>query len=112
MEAMTCYCSKDLCNNKNFHKKEFLKWRKVAKKQLNSKVTSFWLTLLDASLNGFTGFVVLIFGILAVRAILSLRRKRRLEIVDDEVDPEMESREVEEDPVEEDSSNEADKKDL
>ena len=105
---MTCYCSKDLCNNKNFHKKEFLKWRKVAKKQLNSKVTSFWLTLLDASLNGFTGFVVLIFGILAVRAILSLRRKRRL----DGVYPEMESQEIEEDPVEEDSSNEDDKKEL
>ena len=111
MEAMTCYCSKDLCNNKNFKKKEFQKWRKVAKKQLDSKVTSLWLALLDASLNGFTGFVVLIFGILIVKAILSWRRKRRLEMIE-EVDPEMESQEAEKDSVEEESLNEMDKKEL
>ncbi len=110
---MTCYCSKDLCNNKNFRKKEFQKWRKVAKKQLDSKVTSFWLTLLDVSLNGFAGFVVIVFGIIIVRAVLSLKRNRRSEF--EVVDPGMESQEVEEEEEEEDpleENNDDDKKEL
>jgi hypothetical protein len=108
MEALTCYCSKDLCNNKNFKKKEFQKFRKVAKKELNTKVTSFWLKLLDASLNGFTGFVYVIFGIIIVNAILSWRRKRRLEM--EVVDPEMEFEEIEENPVEEEILNDEEEK--
>ncbi len=75
METMSCYCSQDLCNNRHFRKDEFINWRLEAEQELLAKISSISMTLLNASLNGFTCVVVMLFAAICVNAVMSWKRK-------------------------------------
>ncbi len=97
METMSCYCSQDLCNNRNFRKDEFKNWRLEAEQELLAKISSIWMTLLNASLNGFTCVVVMLFAAICVNAVLSWKRKGNKEDEKTETQTEIESTESDKD---------------
>ena len=76
---MSCYCSKDLCNNQNFNNKKFHRWSKEAKKNLESKLTSYNLTLLEVVLNAFPCIVVLLFVTILLNSCWNWRRNINIE---------------------------------
>ena len=76
---MSCYCSKDLCNNQNFNNKKFQRWSKEAKKILKSKLTSFNLTLFEVVINAFPCIVVLLFVSILLNFCWNRRRNINIE---------------------------------
>ena len=79
IETMSCYCSKDLCNNQNFNNKKFQRWSKEAKKILKSKLTSFNLTIFEVVLNAFPCIVVLLFVSIMLNFCWNRRRNINIE---------------------------------
>ena len=110
METMSCYCSQDLCNNRSFRKDEFKNWRLEAEQELLAKISSISMTLLNASLNGFTCVVVMLFAAICVNAVLSWTRKgnKENEKTDTQAEIENTERDKEDKDSEEKDSEEKD----